>query len=85
MSIPAIAGGFVLTMKRRMDETGSFGEALESCFNEAYLAGAGAAAVVGLLAIYLVMGAVRRGRLEYFSYYCFVAGLVGVIYFSSVG
>jgi len=36
---------------------------------------------VGLLAIYLVMGAVKRGKLEYFSYYCFAAGIAGMIYF----
>lgn len=82
MSIPAIAGGFVLTMKKQMDVTGSFGEALRSCFNLPYLAGAVAAAVVGLFAIYLVMGAVKRGKLEYFSYYCFAAGITGMIYFS---
>lgn len=82
MSIPAIAGGFVLTMKKRMDETGSFSEALQSCFNAPYLAGAAAAAIVGLLAIYLVMGAVKRGKLEYFAYYCFIAGAAGVLYFS---
>ena len=85
MSIPAIAGGFVLTMKDQIETTGSFSGAMSSCFNTAYLAGAGAAAVVGLLAIYLVMGAVKRGKLEYFSYYCFVAGISGVIYFSQAG
>jgi undecaprenyl-diphosphatase len=67
MSIPAIAGGFVLTMKDQIEMTGSLSGAMRSCFNPAYLAGAGAAAVVGLLAIYLVMGAVKRGKLEYFS------------------
>ncbi|MEN8695605.1 MAG: undecaprenyl-diphosphate phosphatase [Akkermansiaceae bacterium] len=82
MSIPAIAGGFVLTMEDRIEQTGSFGEALKSCFNVPYVAGAVAAAVVGLLAIYLVMGAVKRGKLEYFSYYCFAAGIAGMIYFS---
>ena len=41
-----------------------------------------AAAVVGLFAIYLVMGAVRRGKLEYFSYYCFAAGIGGMIYWN---
>ena len=46
------------------------------------LAGAIAAAIVGLLAIYLVMGAVKRGKLEYFSYYCFTVATVGVLYFS---
>ncbi len=88
MSIPAIAGGFVLTLKDKMrpdDEAiapMSFWEALQSCFNGPYIAGAIASAVVGLFAIYLVMGAVKRGKLEYFSYYCFVAGIAGMIWFS---
>ena len=82
MSIPAIAGGFVLTMKNRMEETGSFSEALQSCFSAPYLAGAAAAALVGLLAIYIVMGAVKKGKLEYFAYYCFAAGAAGVCYFA---
>jgi len=82
MSIPAIAGGFVLTMKDKMEVSSSFGEALESCFNTPFLVGAIAAALVGLFAIYVVMGAVKRGKLEYFSYYCFVAGIAGMIYFS---
>lgn len=81
MSIPAIAGGFVLTMKDRMEQAGSFSEALQSCLIPPYLAGAATSAVVGLLAIYLVMGAVKRGKLEYFAYYCFVAGISGVLYF----
>ena len=84
MSIPAITGGFVLTMKDRIEQTGSFSEALKSCFSAPYLAGAMTSAVVGLLAIYLVMGAVKRGKLEYFSYYCFAAATAGVLYFSLV-
>jgi len=83
MSIPAIAGGFVLTMKDQMEQTGSFGGALKECFNVPYVAGAIAAAVVGLFAIYVVMGAVKRGKLEYFSYYCFVAGITGMIWFGT--
>ncbi|MFT6179547.1 MAG: undecaprenyl-diphosphatase [Paracoccaceae bacterium] len=82
MSIPAIAGGFVLTMKDQMEERGSFGDALKACFNTPYVVGAVAAGIVGFLAIYLVMGAVKRGKLEYFSYYCFAAGIAGIIYFS---
>ena len=84
MSIPAIAGGFVLTMKDKIDQTGSVSDAFAACFNSAYIAGAAAAAVVGLLAIYLVMGAVKKGRLEYFSYYCFIAGIAGMWYFSNI-
>lgn len=82
MSIPAILGGFVLNLKDKAEATGSYSEALATCFNNAYLAGAVAAAIVGLLAIYLVMGAVKRGKLEYFSYYCFAAGIAGMIYWS---
>ncbi|GAA5493958.1 undecaprenyl-diphosphatase [Rubritalea halochordaticola] len=82
MSIPAIAGGFVFTLKDKQEAEGSYMAALKTCFNEAYLAGALAAAVVGLFAIYLVMGAVRKGKLEYFSYYCFAAGIAGMVYFS---
>jgi undecaprenyl-diphosphatase len=82
MSIPAIAGGFVLTMKDQMEERGSFGDALKACFNTPYVVGAVAAGIVGFLAIYLVMGAVKRGKFEYFSYYCFAAGIAGIIYFS---
>lgn len=84
MSIPAISGGFVLTMKDRIEETGSFGEALKSCFSASYLAGAIAAAFVGLLAIYIVMRAVRTGKLECFAYYCFTVATAGVLYFSLV-
>ena len=82
MSIPAIAGGFVLTIKKGIDETGSLSAALKACFSAPHIAGAIAAGIVGLLAIYLVMGAVKRGKLEYFSYYCFAAGISGIIYFS---
>ena len=46
-------------------------------------AGAGLVGLVIAFAIYLVMGAVRRGKLEYFSYYCFAAGIAGMIYWSS--
>lgn len=83
MSIPAILGGFVMTMKDKVEEGGvSYVEAVQSCFSGAYLAGAVAAAIVGLLAIYLVMGAVKRGKLEYFSYYCFAASIAGMIYWA---
>lgn len=90
MSIPAIAGGMVVAVKERTEQYQEQGfegldavsKAFFSCFNPAYLSGAIAAAVVGLLAIYLVLAAVRRGRLEVFSWYCFAAGIAGMLYFS---
>lgn len=84
MSLPAIGGGFLFSLKEIMDEKGGdLNGALAECFQSAYLAGASAAAVVGILAIYLVMGAVKKGKLSYFSYYCFSAGIGGMIYFSA--
>ena len=62
MSIPAITGGFVLTMKDRIEQTGSFSEALKSCFSAPYLAGAITSALVGLLAIYSGHGGGRSGQ-----------------------
>jgi undecaprenyl-diphosphatase len=65
-----------------MEQTESLTRALNSCFNGPYVAGAITAAFVGLFAIYVVMGAVKRGKLEYFAYYCFTAGIAGMIFFS---
>lgn len=84
MSIPAIGGGFLFALKDIMkgDSTKGIEGALAECCQPSYLAGAGTAAVVGFLAIYLVMGAVKKGKLTYFSYYCFLAGISGIVYFT---
>ena len=82
MSIPAIAGGFVLNLKDEAEKMGSWGDALAACTSEAYLWGALASAVVGLLAISLAMKVVKQGKLEYFSYYLIIASISGMIYFS---
>jgi undecaprenyl-diphosphatase len=82
MSIPAIAGGFVLNLKDEAERLGSWGSALESCSSDAYIWGAIASAVVGLLAIYIAMKVVKKGKLEYFSYYLIAVSIAGMIYFS---
>lgn len=92
MSIPAIAGGMVFAVKDRAEvfhEKGAqwseaYSASVLSCLTPAYLSGALAAGVVGLGAIYLVLEAIRRGRLEYFAWYCFAAGIAGIFYFSLV-
>ena len=38
--------------------------------------------VFGLIAVHVVMKVVRQGRFEYFAYYCFAAGLVGLYLFA---
>ncbi|MFT5633196.1 MAG: undecaprenyl-diphosphatase [Rubritalea sp.] len=82
MSIPAIAGGFVLNLKEEAELQGSWANALESCTSDAYIWGAVASAVVGLLAISLAMKVVKQGKLEYFSYYLITVSIAGMIYFT---
>jgi len=76
MSIPAILGAVV---KER--------DAFSTLSNDLilpYALGALAAFLSGLLAVYLVLGAIRRGKFTYFAYYCFTAGVAGMIWFSFV-
>lgn len=78
MSIPAIAGAVVFKLdvvKERFS-----GEMLVP-----YLAGALASFLVGIFAVAVVMTAIKRGKFQYFAYYCFVAGIAGMIYFSMRG
>jgi len=90
MSIPAIAGGMVFAIKDRAEEFQAAGaqtldaytKSILSCLTPAYLWGAFAAGVVGLFAIYMVLTAIKKGKLEVFSWYCFAAGISGIIYFS---
>lgn len=82
MSIPAILGGFVFNMKESIERYGSVQSALSHCFSFSYVCGALAAGLMGMLAIYWVMGAVKKGALQYFSYYCFAAGLFSLAYFT---
>jgi undecaprenyl-diphosphatase len=73
LAIPAIAGAAVLNADsfRALPE----GEVMP------YIVGTSTAFVFGLIAVYLVLAAVRRGRFEYFAYYCFAAGLLGIYLF----
>ena len=77
MSIPAIAGAVVFKLEEMKDKF--VGEQVA-----AYGAGAVAAFLVGLFAVFVVMEAVKRGKFVYFAYYCFVAGVVGMIWFGFV-
>jgi undecaprenyl-diphosphatase len=76
MSIPAIAGAVV----KEKDHL----QALPADLITPYVLGAVAAFFSGLFAVYLVLGAIRRGKFAYFAYYCFVAGTLGMIWFGFV-
>ena len=49
----------------------------------AYLWGFLAAFFSGLFAVYLVLQLIKRGKFEYFAYYCFLAGTAAMIYFGA--
>lgn len=74
MFLPAIGGGVLLKMRdlqavAQSDAAGAYG------------CGFAAAFLSGLFAVYLVLRMIRKGRFEYFAYYCFVVGIVAMIYF----
>ena len=74
MSIPAILGALVL-------ELADIGEAVinkqELMY---YLAGTVVAAVVGYVCIKTMLVVVRQKKFRYFAYYCFMAGLIAVLW-----
>ncbi|RME21164.1 MAG: undecaprenyl-diphosphate phosphatase [Candidatus Zixiibacteriota bacterium] len=70
LAIPAIGGAAMLKSSELMH--------LPSALLWPYVIGALVSFLSGLLAVYLVMGAVKRGRFDYFAYYCFAAGAVGI-------
>ncbi len=66
MAIPAVGGAALLSL-RDLD-------ALPTADLPAYLAGTGVAFLVGLLAIRMLLGVIRRQRLVWFTFYCWLAG-----------
>ena len=76
MFLPAIGGGTLLKLKELKDVMQ--GEAAT-----AYVLGFMAAFVSGLFAVYLVLRTIKKGKFEYFGYYCFGAGLVAMVYFGT--
>jgi len=73
LAIPVIAGAAVL----KSSELLSMG----SVNLLSYLTGAVTSFLFGLLAVYLVLNLIRRGRFEYFAYYCFAVGGLGLYLF----
>jgi undecaprenyl-diphosphatase len=75
ISLPAVGGAALLKAVKHREEIMAFSAEQAG----AYLAGAVVAGVVGYLAISVVMGAVKRGKLAWFSPYCFLLGAAAVI------
>ena len=73
LSIPAILGALVLKYR---DLTN-----IDPSLIVQYATGTTVSFVFSLLAVYLVLRVVRRGKFIYFSYYCFAAGAFGLYLF----
>ncbi|MCB1231992.1 MAG: undecaprenyl-diphosphate phosphatase [Verrucomicrobiae bacterium] len=75
LAIPAIAGAMVLAVDDMIEQ------GIESSLLHNYIAGGVVAFISGLIAIYSVLAAVRKGRFEWFAYYCFAAGIGFFLWF----
>jgi undecaprenyl-diphosphatase len=73
MSIPAIIGAAVLEFSDYRGASVSLDELT------VMLAGTAAAVIAGTIAIKFLIGVLNRGKLNYFSYYCWLVGLTGLV------
>jgi undecaprenyl-diphosphatase len=73
LAVPAIAGAVVLKSPELAG--------LDASLLGPYLVGALFAFLAGLFAVYAVLEVIKRGKFEYFAYYCFAAGALGLYLF----
>jgi len=73
LSLPAVGGAALLSLNDI--------EQLAPDEWPLYLAGAGAALLVGLLAIHLLLGVLRRRQLGWFAVYCWLVGAIALAMF----
>jgi len=73
LAIPAILGAVVLKMKEMAN--------IDPALMGQYAVGAIASFIFGLAAVYLLLAIIRKGKLDYFAYYCFAVGAVGLYLF----
>ncbi len=74
LSLPAIFGASVLKLKESLDQS------LPSETMALYLLGAFFAFIFGYLAIKFLLQILKKGRLEYFGYYCIIIGILGLVF-----
>lgn len=72
LSLPAIGGAALLQLKDVLDQTAVLGDV------RMLAVGFVSAVVAGILAIKLVVGLLKHGRLQYFAYYVWVVGLLAI-------
>jgi undecaprenyl-diphosphatase len=74
LSLPAVFGASILELKDVLSQSNSNGGLT------VYLAGAITALIVGYLAIKFLLGVIKRGKFQYFGYYCFALGFFFLIF-----
>ena len=72
MAIPAISGAAILAMFE-LDK-------IDASLMTPFLIGGLVSFVSGLIAVYAVLSSIRKGKFEYFAYYCFAVGTIACIY-----
>ena len=76
IAVPAICGAALLKAKDTLDLSPAD---LAAIPKGPILAGAAVALFSGYVALRLLLSAVRRGKLQHFCYYCWLAGLAVVL------
>ncbi len=71
MSIPAIIGGATILQLMDFESGEPIGKLVTT-----YGLGVLASAIVGYICIRILLDIVRRGKLHYFAYYCYLVGTV---------
>jgi len=74
LSLPAVLGACLLELREVLSHANSCQDL------KIYLTGAITAFVVGYLAIKFLLKVIRKGKFQYFAYYCFAVGLFFLIF-----
>ncbi len=74
LSVPVILGAGVMELGKMMDTAPSAMEIVT------LLAGAAASAISGYLAIRFLLDVIKKGKLYYFAYYCWLVALIVIIF-----
>ncbi|MEW6006816.1 MAG: undecaprenyl-diphosphate phosphatase [bacterium] len=69
LSIPAILAAFILKLKDSLENK-------EAIFVLPYLSGTIIAFIIGLISLFFLSKIVRKGKIHYFAYYCWLLGIL---------
>lgn len=73
LSIPVILGAIVFKIDALLT--------IDTAYTGQYIVGGLVSFVSGLLAVYLILDFIRKGRFKYFGIYCLIIGIFGIFYF----